>query len=646
MSKNQGMPQSNQAQNERVQNELVQNDQAQCNQAQNDQMQNEQAQTTVTSPSTTQTTSTHHSKPPAPLNIFTFRKQTAMTTPTTGKKRKPWPKNCAWPEPLWGGEGDMEWDVDTAEGLPLDETAQELIDIKKYMDYLVERGILNEDYTINEEYDPTEDQYFVRDGKGHIVGVIEHTGEITDFDRFDLYKKEDDPFFDIDFDEDDDEEDAEDEEDISDDGDGDVDSVDGDTTEENVDDKAEDDPEADLIDERKMFGIDTFEPTIGEDYWDDGFIVDAWQDDFNYHMNCLKLSLSDGFPEKDPVSFVRSLIGYEFVNENILRQAFTRRAFAIEYGVISDNEELEFLGDSVMGTVVSRIVIEQTANVFQYKPDAPFMSRLSFDEGDLTGLRRHFVSKDYLAERARTLDLEKLILFGTGEEATDSACEDVIEAIIGAVTIDSNWDWDAIETVTDRLLCIQLTHPNEYLKKTYFDIFNSWHQRHFGRMPEYEVYDTHHRRSVTDHFTCQVKFSVPENDQGIPTFDSMTAEGETRSKARELAAEFAYRYINEKGLWLRLEEAHVIPDLENSINQLQELWQKKYIEKPVYEFTEGKNAWKCDCRCNDLHGYGIAEGKTVAKKRASYMLLVMLLQSAGCCEEKWVNKMLRLLSKP
>ena len=85
------------------------------------------------------------------------------------------------------------------------------------------------------------------------------------------------------------------------------------------------------------------------------------------------------------------------------------------------------------------------------------------------------------------------------------------------------------------------------------------------------------------------------------------------------------------------------PDLDNSINQLQELYPKKYIEKPSYSFIEGSNGWQCDCLCNDQDGYGVAASKTLAKKKASYMVLVLLLKSAGCCEEEWENRMYRML---
>ena len=66
-------------------------------------------------------------------------------------KRKPWPGDCIWPEPLHAGEG-MQWEEDL---LPesLDERAQELMDIKDYFDSLVESGRLYEDYTLNPDYE-------------------------------------------------------------------------------------------------------------------------------------------------------------------------------------------------------------------------------------------------------------------------------------------------------------------------------------------------------------------------------------------------------------------------------------------------------------------------------------------------------------
>jgi ribonuclease-3 len=57
-----------------------------------------------------------------------------------------------------------------------------------------------------------------------------------------------------------------------------------------------------------------FVPEKCEDYWDDGFNIQAWEEDFSDHVGLLKI-VPIGF-EKDPIIFVRGVIGYDFVNES------------------------------------------------------------------------------------------------------------------------------------------------------------------------------------------------------------------------------------------------------------------------------------------------------------------------------------------
>lgn len=453
-------------------------------------------------------------------------------------KHKPWPKDCVWPEPLRDGAG-MAWETDFVPDT-LDETARDLMEIKDYFDSLVEEGRLNEDYTLNADYEEFEDD---------------------------------------------------EEDDDTDDG------------WENVE----------------------FTPEMGEDYWDEKeqcFEYDIWLDDLSDHLNLLKI---DCMPvTENPVEIVRQVIGYEFVNENLLRQAFTRRAFAVEYGLPGCNEELEFLGDTVLNTIVTRDMLRQLSTVNEEKTEAPFSVR--FQEGGLTKIRSRFVSKEFLSARAAELGLDKLILYGTGEEPTKSSREDMMEALIGAVTVDCEWDWIIITDVVDKLICVQLEKPDEFLKASYYDIFNAWHQRRFGTMPEYEVY------TYKGWCECTLRYRVPANEKGISQYQRVDVRrAASRSKAREEAAWDAYCFVMNQGLWVNLEEANMIPDRENSINQLQELYQKKYLEQlPVYEFEERSNdQWYCICSCGYVSGVGQAVGKTKAKKRAAYMALVRLFAAAG-----------------
>ena len=88
------------------------------------------------------------------------------------------------------------------------------------------------------------------------------------------------------------------------------------------------------------------------------------------------------------------------------------------------------------------------------------------------------------------------------------------------------------------------------------------------------------------------------------------------------------------GLWMNLKNAGIEPKPEDAINQLQELYQKKYVEQPVYTFEEIADGWRCDCLCGGVNGYGSAAGKTAAKKKAAFMVLRRLMMSAGLATEE------------
>lgn len=110
----------------------------------------------------------------------------------------------------------------------------------------------------------------------------------------------------------------------------------------------------------------------------------------------------------------------------LLDRALTHRSFAYENGGLPTNERLEFLGDSVLGLVV-------TDTLFSEHPDLP--------EGQLAKLRAAVVNMRALAGVARGLDLGRHIKLGRGEEGTggrdkSSILADTLEAVIGAVYVE------------------------------------------------------------------------------------------------------------------------------------------------------------------------------------------------------------------
>ncbi len=106
----------------------------------------------------------------------------------------------------------------------------------------------------------------------------------------------------------------------------------------------------------------------------------------------------------------------------ILGQALTHRSYAYEHGGLPHNERLEFLGDSVLGVLV-------TDTLYRTFPDLP--------EGQLAKLRAAVVNSRALAVVARELNLGDYLLLGRGEETTggrdkSSILADAMEAVIGA----------------------------------------------------------------------------------------------------------------------------------------------------------------------------------------------------------------------
>ena len=111
------------------------------------------------------------------------------------------------------------------------------------------------------------------------------------------------------------------------------------------------------------------------------------------------------------------------VDVSLLRRALTHRSYAYENGGLPNNERLEFLGDSVLGLVV-------THTLYTTHPDLP--------EGQLAKLRAAVVNMRALADVARTLGLGRHVMLGRGEEATGgrdkaSILADTMEAVIGTV---------------------------------------------------------------------------------------------------------------------------------------------------------------------------------------------------------------------
>ena len=205
----------------------------------------------------------------------------------------------------------------------------------------------------------------------------------------------------------------------------------------------------------------------------------------------------------------------------ILGQALTHRSYAYEHGGLPHNERLEFLGDSVLGVLV-------TDTLYRTFPDLP--------EGQLAKLRAAVVNSRALAVVARELNLGDYLLLGRGEETTggrdkSSILADAMEAVIGATYLSAGIEVaaDLVHRRFDPLIELSAELGAGLDWKT--SLQEAASNLNLG-LPEYLVSDT-----GPDHekeFHARVRLG-----------DAVIGEGWGRSKklAEQQAAEVAYAHL-------------------------------------------------------------------------------------------------------
>jgi ribonuclease-3 len=212
-----------------------------------------------------------------------------------------------------------------------------------------------------------------------------------------------------------------------------------------------------------------------------------------------------------------------FRNLRFLNLAFCHRSYANENPEnIDNNEKLEFLGDSVLGLVVSDYL-------FQILPDKA--------EGDLARIKSFVVSEDSLEIIAKAIKVDNFILIGKGEEYSGGRTKkallaDAMEAIIGAYYLDSGY-----RAARDFILKYIVPEINKVLenrhKKDYKTLLQEYVQKNFKTYPKYQLI----KKTGPDHsktFWMEVKIKSKSYGPG---------EGKNKKEAEQNAAAAAYNEL-------------------------------------------------------------------------------------------------------
>jgi ribonuclease-3 len=210
-----------------------------------------------------------------------------------------------------------------------------------------------------------------------------------------------------------------------------------------------------------------------------------------------------------------------FSRPEILQQALTHRSARN-----TNNERLEFLGDSILGYVITKWL---------------YLNFPQLSEGKLSRMRSSLVKGDTLAEVARHYNIGDDLILGIGELKSggfnrSSVLADAVEAIIGAVFIDQGIDVAENFILTSMQQWLEKVNPNSSDKDAKTRLQEILQSKGF-QIPLYELIS----KQGKDHLqTFTIKCSIAELNV------STIAEKRSRKKAEQLAAQLILEKIDEQ----------------------------------------------------------------------------------------------------
>ncbi|HJR97673.1 MAG TPA: ribonuclease III [Actinomycetota bacterium] len=225
-----------------------------------------------------------------------------------------------------------------------------------------------------------------------------------------------------------------------------------------------------------------------------------------------------------PLESLDPALGVTFDDASLRLAALTHRSFAFERGLTVTNERLEFLGDSVLGLVV-------TDMAYTAYPEMP--------EGALAKLRAAIVNMGALADVARSLGLGDVVLLGKGEELSggrdkSSILADALEAVFGAIYLDRG-----LAVATELIERLFRPRMEAYVRgegdRDYKTILQELASQALRSMPEYRLEDR-----GPDH---EKEFTATVHLGGEPMG---TGVGRSKKEAEQRAAAEAFARISER----------------------------------------------------------------------------------------------------
>ena len=221
------------------------------------------------------------------------------------------------------------------------------------------------------------------------------------------------------------------------------------------------------------------------------------------------------------LSQLQSTMGYTFKRVFLLETAMTHASYSVH-----NNQRMEYLGDALLGFVVSELLFKQHA---------------AASEGLLTRLRAHLVCKKSLVHLAKSLEFSRFLKVGKSldavDEPTDSMLADAFEAVVAAIYLDAD-QATVIQFVEG---CYQRFMGKDYaalVQKDPKSQLQEFCQKHQYALPHYQV---------SEDAQADQRFAVDVSIQGLAL--RATSRAVSKREAQRMAAAQLLDQLQQKGLW-------------------------------------------------------------------------------------------------
>ena len=246
--------------------------------------------------------------------------------------------------------------------------------------------------------------------------------------------------------------------------------------------------------------------------------------------------------------------------------------------------------------------------------------------------------------------------FSTGDSKNNvgnesSVKEDLFEAIIGAVALDSDWNWDEISSTVEYML-----EPEKRIskneEKNYVELIQEWSLKRYNELPDiHSDNSNYYDETSLLHYANEIR-SVPKRDPNVHIINVQeypkthfvsklrlrgidklfVGYGSSKNAARKDACELAYHYLDNNNLLFSIQDEIENPSRDRAINQLETLARRGYFSIPTYKFEQeydnnGNPVWKCECYIEKVKYYyfSTSSSKKEAKKSAAFDMLLYVL---------------------